>query len=198
MVGRSSSCRNSGIVHTDGGPFRGKEGNRAARILELEAIARAIERNSPLLTGFDVVLVTDSKPNTRYFRDQPTIPHDTRTEKLLDKIENQEVQISRVVYLQGEKLLLADYVSRAASLHDVENYEMPTIAELHKIHRENFSQFQKHMENIMALNGCTDVTSKTKEETMLLNRRHAIALLVSRKQPRLNNSSVHRIGQERK
>ena len=141
--------RRVGIIHTDGAAFTRSEGRKDARLLELMAVAKAVKRNRHLLLGADVILITDSKPNTWYFRETPTVPPDVFTEKLLDKIDNHGVRIHKCKYIQGRHLKLTDWLSRnPPQVDDHAKWKPPTYAELLDLHKKNYAEFQRVMKKI--------------------------------------------------
>ena len=90
-----------------------------------------------------------SKRNTYFFRDQPTFPTDDFTLRQLDIIENHGTTIDRAIYCQGEKLLLADYISRHVRPDEIiHGWKPPSIDELKKIHDEDFGNFLAQMKRI--------------------------------------------------
>ena len=156
--------KNAGIVRVDGGPFSETESRRSARLLELMAVCKAVTRAADILFGYHIILVTDSKSNTWYFRSQPTIPKDKRTLDLLDKIDGQHIQIAECIYLQGEKMILADYISRAAIAHEGHDYSIPSYDELREMHKLDHDKFLMHVGKIMESTGCTNVTNMSLSE----------------------------------
>ena len=119
------------------------ESSLESRLLQLLGLKKALVAAKDLLLGAHVVVRTDHMPITFYFGKNPTIPTDPRTIRWLQAIE--AIGVDEVHYIQGERLIAADYLSRVTSK------QLPkplSDAELLRRHDADHATFLKHVERM--------------------------------------------------